>query len=393
MLVARPRAAGRVRRAARPRRAVAADHDVHRPRASAARRSASSARSPAPARAIGLLLGGILTEYLSWRWCLYVNLLFASRRRVGALALLRNQAAPAARRASTSPARSTASAGLFALVYGFSQRRDARLGRPADVRLRSAAGVVLLVAFVCARSAASRTRCCRCGWCSTATAAAPTWPIGISGAGMFGVFLFLTYYLQQTLGFSPIETGLAFLPMIGRDHGDGDDRDAPSSLPRVGAAAAGHRRHGCSPRSAMLLPRPASASTPTYAAHVLPRCSIMGVGLGLIFAPAMSTATLGVEPADAGVASAMVNTSQQVGGSIGTALLSTLAASAATELRRRPRRSPALAAQAAVHGYTTAFWWSAAIFAVGAIVTALLLRSGAPAERRPASRSWRTDST
>ena len=111
---------------------------------------------------------------------------------------------------------------------------------------------------------------------------------------------------------------------------------------------------------------------------MLPALLVMGVGLGLIFAPAMSTATLGVEPTDAGVASAMVNTSQQVGGSIGTAVLSTIFTSAVTSYAASHARSPGLAAQAAMHGYTTAFWCSAAVFVVGAITCGLVFRSGVP---------------
>jgi MFS family permease len=114
----------------------------------------------------------------------------------------------------------------------------------------------------------------------------------------------------------------------------------------------------------------------SYWTHVFPGLVIMGAGFGLIFAPAIATATLGVEPRDAGVASAMVNTMQQIGGSIGTALLSTLAASATTSALQGQRPTPDLLAQAAVHGYTTAFYWSAAIFAVAAVVCTGLLRGG-----------------
>jgi hypothetical protein len=111
----------------------------------------------------------------------------------------------------------------------------------------------------------------------------------------------------------------------------------------------------------------------TYAADVLPGLLVMGLGIGLVMAPAMNTATAGVSAANAGVASAMVNTAQQVGGSIGTALLSTIAAHA---IKSFDGPLPL----AAVHSYTTAFWVTAAIFAVSAVVTGLLLRSGAPAQ-------------
>jgi hypothetical protein len=116
----------------------------------------------------------------------------------------------------------------------------------------------------------------------------------------------------------------------------------------------------------------------SYAAHVLPGLVVSGIGIGLVIAPAMSTGTLGVDEHDAGVASATVNTMQQIGGSLGTALLSTLSASAASSYLAGKPATAEVAANAAVNGYTTAFWWAAAIFAAGAVVSGLLLRSGAP---------------
>jgi hypothetical protein len=123
----------------------------------------------------------------------------------------------------------------------------------------------------------------------------------------------------------------------------------------------------------------------TYAGHVLPALIILGMGMGLIMAPSMNTATLGVRPADAGVASATVNTMQQVGASLGTALLSTLAATATSGYLTGKPPGAGVLAQATVHGYTVGFWWAGAIFATGAIVCGLLLRSGAP--QRPPSPS------
>ena len=193
--------------------------------------------------------------------------------------------------------------------------------------------------------------------------------MAIAGIGMFGVFLFLTYYLQTSLGFTPVETGLGFLPMMGAVMLTATTATA-FLLSRVGARnlitlgmtiAAG----------AMVFLTGVGIDT-AYASHVLPALIAMGSGMGLIFAPAMNTATLGVDPADAGVASAMVNTAQQVGGSIGTALLSTIAASAATSFAAGSQ-DPVVLAQAAVHSYTTAFWWSAGVFALGAVLSFALL--------------------
>jgi MFS family permease len=113
----------------------------------------------------------------------------------------------------------------------------------------------------------------------------------------------------------------------------------------------------------------------SYAGHVLPGLLVMGVGMGNIFAPAIASATYGVAPTDSGVASAMVNTMQQVGGSIGTALLSSIFASAAASFAEGKAPSPQLAADAAVHGYTVAFWVAAGVFAAGAVIVGLTMKS------------------
>ena len=323
--------------------------------------------------AVGLVLGGALTEYLSWRWCMYVNLMLAVPAAIGALRLLGAETAPAVRPRIDIPGTITASAGLFGLVYGFSNAETSGWGAPLTV-VALAGGVALLAAFVAIerrvahpllplRVVADRGR----GGAYLAVA--------IVGAGMFGVFLFLTYYLQATLGFSPLKTGLAFLPMMAVIMPTGAIGQT-RLVPRFGA-----RRLvtlGMMFGAAAMLLFTGVTPDSSYATHVLPGLLVMGLGLGLIMAPAMSTATLGVDRRDAGVASAMVNTGQQIGGSIGTALLSTLASSAATSYGAAHRTAADVAAQAAVHGYTTAFTWSAAIFAIGAVASWLLLPSGAP---------------
>jgi EmrB/QacA subfamily drug resistance transporter len=313
--------------------------------------------------AVGLLLGGVLTEYLSWRWSLYVNLAFAVPAAAGAIALLRNQGDPARPRLDIKGTLA-ASIGLFALVYGFASAQSHGWGDAMTlVMLAGSAGLLSLFAWLQARVAhpllplrvvLDRDR----GGSFIA--------MGLSAAGMFGVFLFLTFYLQQTLGFSPIKTGLAFLPMTAAIMATATTvttkvlpRTGPKPLVASGMLLAA---------GAMVLLTGVGVDT-AYASHILPALLMTGVGLGLVFASAMATATAGVGAADAGVASAMVNTSQQVGGSVGTALLSTLAASAASGFAGSP-------AAAAVHGYTTAFWWSAAIFAIGGVVSGLVLRPG-----------------
>jgi predicted MFS family arabinose efflux permease len=200
--------------------------------------------------------------------------------------------------------------------------------------------------------------------------------MGLAAIGVFGVFIFLTFYMQRVLGFSPITTGVAFMPL---------------NLSIVTTAMIVNTRllARTGPRpliptgmvlnviSMLLLTRVAVDSG--YAGSVLPSLILSGIGFGLIFAPTFSGASEGVEPKDAGIASAMVNTSQQVGGAVGTALLSTLVVSATTSFAEGKARTPGLMAQAAVHGYTVAFATSAGIFALGAVLTAALLRSGPPA--------------
>ncbi|CAM5583652.1 DHA2 family efflux MFS transporter permease subunit OS=Streptomyces alboniger OX=132473 GN=CP975_14785 PE=4 SV=1 [Streptomyces alboniger] len=198
----------------------------------------------------------------------------------------------------------------------------------------------------------------------------------ISGAGMFGVFLFLTYYLQQILQYTPVRTGLAFLPMVAVMV-VASVVTTNSLVPRVGAKPIVPLGMGLAAAGMAWLT--ALDVTSGYAAHVLPPLLVAGLGLGLIFAPAMSMATAGVAAHDAGVASAMVNTCQQVGGSIGTALLNTLATTAASHYLAGRKPTPRAEAQAAMESYATAYWWSALFFAVGLIVTVVLYRRGAPA--------------
>jgi EmrB/QacA subfamily drug resistance transporter len=323
--------------------------------------------------AAGLLLGGVLTEYLSWRWCLYVNLAFAGVAVFGALSLLHNQPHPDKPRIDI-PGTITASAGLFALVYGFSHAATTSWANATTLGFL-AAGVVLIAVFVALQQRVAN----------------PLLPLrvvldrdrggsylamGLSAIAIFGVFLFLTYYLQQNLGFSPIQSGLAFLPMTFAIMISATTAQT-KLVPRFGARPLVGLGMAAGAVGMMYLTGIGVHSS--YASHVLPALMVMGVGFGLIFAPAMSAATLGVDPQDAGVASALVNAMQQIGGSIGTALLSTLAASASTSYLAGRRPTPDLVAQAAVHGYTTAFWWSAAIFGVAAVACTLLLRPGVPA--------------
>jgi len=329
--------------------------------------------------AIGLLLGGVLTEYLSWRWCLYVNLLIAGLAVTGGTALLRRQPSRGRSRLDL-PGVVLVSASMFGLVYGFSNAASHNWHTPSTYGFL-AAGVALLAVFA--------------AWQSRA--ASPLLPprvvldrnragaylaVLIAGAGIFGIFLFLTYYMQQTLGYSPVVSGVGFLPMIAMVV-VGANLSNVVLLPRIGPKPLVTAGMLLAAGSLVWLTRIGLHSG--YAVSLLGPLMAVGLGFGFTIASSMNTGTFGVAPRDAGVASATLNTGQQIGGSIGTSLLNTLAASAtATYLAShvtagamvRGRPDPHLAGLALMHGYTTAFWWSAAIFAAGAVICGTLLRRG-----------------
>ena len=326
--------------------------------------------------AVGLLLGGFLTEYLDWRWCMFVNIGFAIPAVIGLGRLLGKNVER--RKVNLDiPGALTASLGLFGIVFGFSRAESD--GWTAAVTLFSLiAGVLLLIAFVAIeRRAASPLLPLRV--VTDRNRAGSYAAVGVAGAAMFGVFLFLTYYLQQTLGFTPVETGLAFLPMVVFLMA-GSISSSTRLLPRFGPRPL--IPTGMVIAAAGMVALTGLGMDSSYVTGVLPGLCLIGLGFGLVMAPSMASATLGVDAADAGVASAMVNTGQQVGGSIGTALLSTISASAVTAFVSGKVPTADLAAQAAIQGYTTAFWVSAGMLAAGAVITAITLRSGAPGTER-----------
>jgi EmrB/QacA subfamily drug resistance transporter len=329
--------------------------------------------------AIGMLLGGVLTEYMNWRWTLFVNVAISVLAIAGAAILIPRQHKTADRPKLDLPGTVIVSLGLFGIVYGFANVESHPWSAPSTWGFLT--GGVLLVALF--------------GWWQT-RASHPLLPLRvlfdrtrggsylavfITGIGMFGVFLFLNYYLQQTLRYSPVMTGVAFLPMVGVLMATAAVCTT-QIYPRVGAKilifagmviAAG----GMAWLTGISL-------TSTYAANILGPLLLVGLGMGAIFAPAMNAAISGVEERDAGVASATVNTAQQIGGSIGTALLNSLATSAAAHyLIGKQATNRIVQANAAVHSYIVAFWWAAGIFVAGAVICGLILRAGKPAPLDP----------
>jgi EmrB/QacA subfamily drug resistance transporter len=320
--------------------------------------------------AFGLLLGGALTEALDWRWCLYVSIAFALPAAIAGARLLHH--VPAASRPRLDvPGTLLASSGLFALVFGLSRAESEGWGEPTTLGFLAASAVLLLAFVALQRRVANPLLPLRV--VADRNRGGSFLAIATAGAGIFGVFLFLTFYLQNTKGMTALETGLAFLPMNLSIIATATivntrvlARTGPKPLVPAGMAIAA---------LAMVLLTGIGVDT-GYASHVLPSLILIGIGFGLVIAPSFATATAGVPAHDTGVASAMVNTSQQVGGSIGTALLSTLAASATTDFLVERGPAPEVLRQAAVEGYVTAFWWAAGIFAVGVLICGSLLRPG-----------------
>ncbi|WJY50932.1 MFS transporter [Streptomyces chengbuensis] len=337
--------------------------------------------------AVGLILGGFLTEYLDWRWTFYVNIPFAVVAAVGAWLVIREPAGGRNRSPLDVPGVLLSTLGLVALVYGFTRAESHGWTDATTVGL-FVASAVLLAAFVAVE----------------ARVASPLLPLrvlternrggvylslGLAVIAMFGLFLFLTYYLQIVKGYSPVRTGFAFLPMIaGMITGSTQigarlmTRVPPRLLMGPGFLVAA---------TGMLLLTQLEVDT-SYAGLILPAQLLLGLGMGTAFMPAMSLSTHGVEARDAGVASAMVNTSQQVGGAIGTALLNTVAASATTSYLAAhaagvtgAEAQRLLQLEGIVHGYASAIWWAVGILAASAVIALTLINSGRPGSTTVAS--------
>ncbi|MET4052626.1 EmrB/QacA subfamily drug resistance transporter [Frigoribacterium sp. PvP054] len=324
--------------------------------------------------AIGLLLGGFLTQYASWRWNLYINVVIAAVAVVGAVIFVSHVTRTGPRPKLDVPGTLLVSGALFSLVYGFSNAETQGWDSPLTWGFLVAA-VVLLTSFVLWQRRAEHPLLPLSIVLDRNRGAAYA-SVTIAGAGMFGIFLFVTYYLQTSLGYTPTKTGLAFLPMIAMLV-LAAQLSTNVFVPRFGPKVMVPFGMTLGVVGMLLLTRLDLESS--YAANVLPALMVLGFGMGSIMPASIQTATLGVDRGHAGVASAMVNTSQQVGGSIGTALLNTLAATAAANyVADHLPATGAVAAEAAVTGYATAYWWGAGFFAVGAVVAALVFRRRVP---------------
>jgi EmrB/QacA subfamily drug resistance transporter len=323
--------------------------------------------------AVGLLLGGILVQYLNWRWCMFVNVGFAATALLGARVFLPADTASSCPSLDM-PGIALVSAGLFALVFGFSHASTAGWSNTTTLGF-VAAGAALLAAFTYRQTQAS----------------SPVLPLRVvldrnRGAaylaifmialGQFAMLLFVTYYCQRTLGFSAIQSGLAFLPWLA----------AFTTMAQVGtrviAKGVGPRwtlAPGVAIVGVALLMLSHLGVSSSYAADVLPALVLFGAGAGLTISCAVSAATSVVEQSDAGAASAMVNTSQMIGASIGTAVLNSLAVSAVAGYLAAHAGEANAAAYAATHSYDVVFTVSAGVLLIGSLVVGALARGRLPA--------------
>jgi EmrB/QacA subfamily drug resistance transporter len=312
--------------------------------------------------AIGLILGGVLTEYLSWRWCLGVNTPIAIFAAFLAIKFVKESKAQGDNSYDI-PGVVTATAGLFTLTYGFHEAALSGWSDSLTIGLLVTA-VLLLVVFVLIEKRVKN----------------PLMPLRVVtdrnrggsylgslvvGAGLFSMFLFLGLYLQVILGYTPLRSGFAFLPFTAGIIVFAGV--ASQLLPKFGPRAL--MVPGLIAASAGMLMIARITPETSYTTHVLPALLIMSSGMALVFIPLTSTALHAVSPHDTGVASAMLNTSQQIGGSLGTALLNTVAATAtATYAAANSQLGEKLMPFAMTHGFTVAFKFSAGLLFVGAIV-------------------------
>jgi len=328
--------------------------------------------------AIGLILGGALTQYASWRWTLLINVPIAI---VAALAALRftTESRSPVRHGYDIPGAVTVTGGLLALVYAFTKAGSDGWSSSTTVIL-FAISAVLLVAFVLIERRAAH----------------PLLPLRVVldrnrggsflasllvGTAMLGTFLSLTFYFQGTLHYSAMKSGFAFVPfsagiIIGASL-------ASRLLPRFGPRAV--LTGGTALGAIGLMIFSLISVDSSYVSHVLPAEIIVSLGMGLAFVALSSTALIGVEPADAGVASALVNATQQTGSSLGAAIINTIAATATASYLAAHGTSASAKAAGAVHGYTTAFVFSAIVLAVAAISAFALIRATRHTSDEPAA--------
>jgi MFS family permease len=296
--------------------------------------------------AVGLILGGALTEYLSWRWVFFVNLPVGVFATIAALRFVPNSRAEQRIESYDAAGAVTVTGGLLVLVYAIVKAQAYGWGSAKTVLLFVAA-IVLLAVFV-AIEQRSRAPLIRLGIFRLRSLTGSNGAMLVVAAGLFAMFYFASLYLQQILRYTPLKAGFAFVRVV----------------TYVGLALG----------TAGLLYFARLPTHGTYARDILPTIAVTSIGMGLTFVPLTLLATTNVEAEDAGLASGLLNTSQQVGGSLGLAILSTLAASRTSHLLNHGVTSVAVRASAYTRGYHVAFAVGAGMLALGAAIVASTVR-------------------
>lgn len=326
--------------------------------------------------AAGLIVGGLVTQYLSWRWAFYLSVPCALVAGAGVLVMVPAAESAAPRGRLDVPGALLSAGGLVALVFVLAEGEGGGWGSATTLAMAGAA-VVLLATFAVVelkvsapllplRVLAGRTRA---GVCLA---------VFLALMGLFGLFLLTTVYLQVVRGFSPLRTGLAFLPLVvslavGATQIAGRlPKVPPWQLMSCGFVLA---------LGAMLLLTTLRVDS-GYLRLLLPAEILLGLGLGMVFVPATNLATGGVAPADSGAASALYVTVQQLGAAVGTVLLNGVATAATTRYAGAHAGSTVTAA-ARVYGFTTAIWWTVALLIVGVATTVALVRDRQTVASRP----------
>jgi len=320
--------------------------------------------------AVGLLLGGVLTDLLSWQWVFFVNVPVGAGAIALALRYVPESRSPGVGRGVDIGGAVSVTAGLMVLVYAIVNARTA--GWISTPTLGLAAVAVALLATFVALELRLRNPLIRLGIFRLRSLSSANLVMLLVAAGMFAMFFFASIYVQEVLGYTPLKAGLAFLPVTaGIIAGAGLSQQL---IKRVGVRAVGVTGMAIGAVGFLLLSRVPVAGT--YAGDLLPGLLTMSIGLGLTFVPVTLIATTNVEATDAGLASGLLNTAQQLGGALGLAVLSTLAANATSSQLMSLGRIPshADAASALVTGFHVAFLAGAGLIAGGSVLLAVLIR-------------------
>jgi EmrB/QacA subfamily drug resistance transporter len=320
--------------------------------------------------AVGLLLGGILTEYLAWEWIFFVNV------PIGALALVLSaryvpeSRASGERRGFDLAGAVSVTAGLMLLVFGIVKAQDYGWGSGRTLGILAGAAA-LLVAFVVIELRSAHPLV-RLGIFRIRSLASANGVMLAVAGGLFAMFFFASLYTQEVLGFTPVEAGLAFLPLTAGIVGA--SVAAQQLIARLGVRAVVIAGMVLATVGLVLLAFVSPDGS--YVADLLPGILVMSIGLGLTFVPLTLIATTNVQPDDAGLASGLFNTSQQVGGALGLAILSTLAANRTENVIGDLGHAPTSVEQtsALVDGFQVAFAAGAGLTALGVILIAVLVR-------------------